>query len=100
MGRADWSTQCQDNVTGCGIKPSVFGHDTLVRQHYKSEHWAPCRRKKMLKATLNENKQTDKRTNEPPHDKTNNVAVRQAKTQISLGIRPVWSVFAVRWMGS
>ena len=29
--------------------------------------------------------------NEPPHDKTNNVAVRQAKIQISLGIRPVWS---------
>ena len=33
---------------------------------------------------------------EPPHDKTNNVAVRPAKTQISLGIRPVWSLFAVR----
>ena len=29
--------------------------------------------------------------NEPPRDKTNNVAVRPAKTQISLGIRPVWS---------
>ena len=28
---------------------------------------------------------------EPRHDKTNNVAVRPAKTQISLGIRPVWS---------
>ena len=27
---------------------------------------------------------------EPPCDKTNNVAVRPAKTQISLGIRPVW----------
>ena len=27
----------------------------------------------------------------PPHDKTNNMAVRPAKTQISLGIRPVWS---------
>ena len=26
---------------------------------------------------------------EPPRDKTNNVAVRPAKTQISLGIRPV-----------
>ena len=25
---------------------------------------------------------------EPPRDKTNNVAVRPAKTQISLGIRP------------
>ena len=28
---------------------------------------------------------------EPRHDKTNNVAVRPVKTQISLGIRPVWS---------
>ena len=27
--------------------------------------------------------------NEPPHDKTNNLAVRPAKTKISLGIRPV-----------
>ena len=30
-------------------------------------------------------------SNEPPHDKTNKMAVRPAKTQISLGIRPVWS---------
>ena len=30
-------------------------------------------------------------TNEPPHDKTNKVTVRSAKTQISLGIHPVWS---------
>ena len=28
---------------------------------------------------------------EPPRDKTNKMAVRPAKTQISLGIRPVWS---------
>ena len=37
---------------------------------------------------------------EPRHDKTNKMAVRPAKTQISLGIRPVWSVFAMRSMGS
>ena len=30
-------------------------------------------------------------TNEPPHDKTNSMAVCPMKTQISLGIRPVWS---------
>ena len=30
------------------------------------------------------------------HDKTNKMSVRSAKTQISLGIRPVWSVFAAR----
>ena len=28
---------------------------------------------------------------EPRYDKTNKVTVRTAKTQISLGIRPVWS---------
>ena len=28
---------------------------------------------------------------EPPYDKTNKMTVRPAKTQISLGIRPVWS---------
>ena len=28
---------------------------------------------------------------DPPHDKTNKVSVRPAKTQISLGIHPVWS---------
>ena len=33
-------------------------------------------------------------------DKPNKMRVRPAKTQISLGIRPVWSVFAVRSMGS
>ena len=33
---------------------------------------------------------------EPWHDKTNKMAVRLAKTQIRLGIRPVWSVFTVR----
>ena len=37
------------------------------------------------------NEQDVQLTCEPPHDKTNKVAVRPAKTQISLGIRPVWS---------
>ena len=38
-------------------------------------------------------------TNEQPHDKTNKWLC-PAKTQISLGICPVWSVFTVRSMGS
>ena len=33
---------------------------------------------------------------EPRHDKTSKTTVHPAKTQISLGIRTVWSVFAVR----
>ena len=34
------------------------------------------------------------------HDKTNKMTLRPAKTQISLGICQVWSVFAVHSMGS
>ena len=34
--------------------------------------------------------------NEPLHDKTNKATVRPAKTRINLGIRPDWSVLAVR----
>ena len=38
--------------------------------------------------------------NEPQHDKTNKVTVRTAKTQISLGIRPVWSesLLCAQWV--
>ena len=37
---------------------------------------------------------------EPPHDKTNNVAVWPANTPISLGIRPVWSesLLCTQWV--
>ena len=40
-------------------------------------------------------------TVEPPHDKTNKMTVRPAKTQISLGIRPVWSESSLcaQWIG-
>ena len=34
-------------------------------------------------------KDSERITFEPPHDKTNKMSVRPAKTQISLGIRPV-----------
>ena len=42
------------------------------------------------------NKRTTHR-NEPPHDKTQKVAVRPAKTKISLGIRPVRSEWALSY---
>ena len=37
---------------------------------------------------------------EPRHNKTNNMSVRPAKTQISLGIRPVWpeSLLCAQWV--
>ena len=37
----------------------------------------------------------NKSQNEPPHDKTNKMDVRPAKTQISLVIHPVWSEFSL-----
>ena len=37
-----------------------------------------------------------KSVNEPPHDKTNEMTVHPAKSQIRLGICLVWSVFTVR----
>ena len=35
-----------------------------------------------------------------PHDKTNKMTLRPAKTQISLGIRPIWSESSLcaRWV--
>ena len=44
-----------------------------------------------------------KNANEPPHDKINKMNVRPTKSQISLGIRPVWSessLSALRKLGS
>ena len=49
------------------------------------------------------NKSKWSETYEPQHDKTNNMSVRPAKTQISLGIRPVWSeslLSSLRKLGS
>ena len=51
----------------------------------------PCDYRSAMLCAIN---QDDKQGNiqyEPPHDKTNKMTVRPAKTQISLGIRPVWS---------
>ena len=59
-------------------------HRWRVWHQTTSSYWNTVRRK--AKKLL-----TSKFIHEPPHDKTNNVAVRPAKTQISLGIRPVWS---------
>ena len=38
----NWSAQCKYNVTGWNIMSKCLGHDIPVRQHSKSEHWAPC----------------------------------------------------------
>ena len=38
----NWSAHCQYNATGWNIMSKCLGHDISVRQHSKSEHWAPC----------------------------------------------------------
>ena len=59
--------------------------------------WKKKRKKKDKYKTKKTSKQCDHHPenhyycNEPRHDKTNKMSVRPAKTQISLGIRPVWS---------
>ena len=117
------------------MSSQLWGINTPLRQHYKVSielHVATryCRNmtEKLLKATLNPNKQQQILSNdfhrtpwfrwvmsygtstfkelmsntsfscvifvttfEPPHDKTSKMTLRPAKTQISLGIRPVWS---------
>ena len=64
-----------------GISPNLVlsAVAPAFKLHFTS-HW-PWARKKII---------------EPRHDKTNKMSVSPAKTQIRLGIHPIWSVFAVR----
>ena len=55
-------------------KGKIFGIAFLSRIYRLYNHWASMYFE-----------------NEPRHDKTNKMSVRPAKTQINLGIRPVWS---------
>ena len=56
------------------------------------------RSKKKKKKKYNKFKKT--KSFEPPHDKTNKMSVRPAKTHTSLGIRPVWSesLLCAQWV--
>ena len=61
--------------------------------------WLPVH-KQMTEIKLSNYEYELNTTSEPRHDKTNKVSVRPAKTQISLGIRPVWpeSSLCVQWV--
>ena len=89
--------------------PSVWGMILQWGSTIKSEHWAPCciqtpswydwkivesdvKPEQTTTCTIHSQSQHVVSTPEPRHDKTNKMSVRPAKTQISLGIRPVWSV--------
>ena len=49
----------------------------------------------LLQADMHEYPEKHQKTNEPRHDKTNKRSVFPAKTQISLGIRRVWSEYSL-----
>ena len=67
----------------------------LKRMHeIKDVQWVS--QSKMAALFRHQEEEQKKTSNEPPYDKTNQMTARPAKTQISLGIRPVWSVFTVR----
>ena len=62
----------------------------LLKKH-NSIYYTLTESKLPFSSKRNKHKYNQQILTELPHDKTNNVAVRPAKTQISLGIRPVWS---------
>ena len=73
--------------------PTIYGFTENCREFF-NYHQIPTLSVALYRTS------SDAAEHEPRHDKTNKMSVRPAKTQISLGIHPVWSVFAVRSMGS
>ena len=73
---------CPDNNENC----EEFDYDTYGG-HIKVLHAFLGHLSLRLRGTM----QQVTTTNEPRHDKTNKMSVRPANSQISLGIRPVWS---------
>ena len=67
----------------------VFGRRVLANRRYQLNKSIVCRRK--LKNLGQLCPVPARSAYEPRHDKTNKMSVRPAKTQISLGIRPIWS---------
>ena len=89
MYRKAWWTEGRNLLFG--ILHTVTLHDLL---HWEVGQWFT----RQLPLTFNISYSAERPAgtgiswkNEPPLDKTNKMTVRPAKTQISLGIRPVWS---------
>ena len=68
----------------------IFGTPCIS---YMLCHTSTCSEENFPKLRKDQQKRL---VDEPRHDKTNRMSVRPAKTQISLVIHPVWSVFAFR----
>ena len=78
----------------------MFCQDTLTLGAFFVHFWfdwnSPDQFSRRLTIIIQRFQTDSPNQSEPWHDKTNKMSVRPAKTQISLGIRPVWSVFTVR----
>ena len=74
-------------MTSSDIHMTVF----IILKEYLS---FKCKKKRIRFSRQNNAKY------QPPRDKINKMTVHPAKTKISLGIRPVWSVFTGRSVGS
>ena len=79
----DWGFQLASVAEQAGLNLTC---SKSPKTHFR-EMWLTWRRV-FLQVCYNHNESS---LNEPRHDKTNKMSVRPAKTQISLGIRPVWS---------
>ena len=99
--RSRWNDKEQIQVN-CTHWPRYLARDTLTetscpihadRDILLERSWPRHPDRYILRETPNRAWRQSPRTasNEPRHDKTNKVTVRPAKTQISLGIHPVWS---------
>ena len=105
LGQVNLSGQCD----WVWYRVKCLVHDTSVRQHYKSEHWAPCCNQtplwydwKIIESDVKPKQITTSldasNAVEPRHEKTCLCYMRTTKAQISLHIRAVWSaplLFAV-----
>ena len=83
----------------------LYGVRNLMETVYQSNNRTPYNKMICIIKTINTTRgifmqfKTNRhiaKENDPRHDKTIKMSVRPAKTQISLGICPIWSVFAVR----
>ena len=82
--------QLNDDFLPFSIKTYIMGTHVFVEKYWQLS----------LKFSSNTHLNCFTEKSGPPHDKTNKMTVRSAKTQISLSIRPVWleSSLCAKWV--
>ena len=81
-------------------QPPDEGIALWVNYDYCTTNTTLCRASQTWGLALSHLKYRLGKVNEPPHDKTNKMTVCPAKTEISLGLRPVWSesLLCAQWV--